>query len=99
LGAIDEFKRNFGERFSTKDLGEIKVLGIRITRDRKRRTIYLDQTTHLKQMLRQYDMDHRPGKMQTMKQVFGDIDEHRIAAQKIQKLRQHQSAREYITEF
>jgi len=50
-------------------------------------------------MLRQYDMDHRPGKMQTMKQVFGDIDEHRIAAQKIQKLRQHQSVREYITEF
>ena len=34
-----------------------------------------------------------------MKQVFGDIDERKVAAQRIQKLRQHRSVREYITEF
>ena len=34
-----------------------------------------------------------------MKQVFGDIDERKVAAQRIQKLRQHRSVREYITQF
>lgn len=34
-----------------------------------------------------------------MKQVFGNIDEREVAAQQIQKLRQHHSVREYITEF
>lgn len=59
LKDIKEFKRDFAGRFSIKDLGEIKkILGIRITRDRKRRTIYLDQTAYLMQMLRQYNMDH-----------------------------------------
>jgi Retrotransposon gag protein len=34
-----------------------------------------------------------------MKQVFGDIDERKVAAQQIQKPRQHRSVREFITEF
>jgi hypothetical protein len=59
LRHIKEFKSEFSEHFKIKDLGEIqKILGVRITRDRKNRTIYLDQSAYLNQMLRQYDMDH-----------------------------------------
>ena len=36
-------------RFNAKDLGEIKkILGVRITRHRKHKTIYLDQELYLK---------------------------------------------------
>jgi hypothetical protein len=59
LAEIKRFKRKFAEFFKIKDLGEVKrILGIRIIRNRKKRTIYLDQSAYLKQMLRQYDMDH-----------------------------------------
>lgn len=59
LHKIHDFKRELSDRFKIKDLGEAKrILGIRITRDRKNRTIYLDQSAYIKQMLRQYDMDH-----------------------------------------
>jgi retrotransposon gag protein len=34
-----------------------------------------------------------------MRQVFGDVDERTVAAQKLQNLRQDKSVREYITEF
>ena len=34
-----------------------------------------------------------------MRQVFGDLDERMVAAQKLQKLCQNRSVREYITEF
>jgi hypothetical protein len=34
-----------------------------------------------------------------MQQVFGDLDEKAVAAQKLQSLRQHRSVKEYITDF
>jgi hypothetical protein len=56
---IQQFKVKLREQFKIKDLGEIRrILGIRITRDRKNRSIYLDQSAYINQMLRQYDMDH-----------------------------------------
>ena len=37
------FFNTFRQRFNTKDLGEIsKILGIRVTRDRQRKEIFID---------------------------------------------------------
>jgi hypothetical protein len=42
-------------RFNTKNLGEIsKILGIRVTRDRKRRTLFLDQEQYLDKALTRF---------------------------------------------
>ncbi|THC87825.1 hypothetical protein EYZ11_012731 [Aspergillus tanneri] len=47
---IHKFKAKFAEYFNIKDLGGIsKILGIRITRERSNRTIYLDQPAYIKQ--------------------------------------------------
>lgn len=43
-GEIDWFSDKLHSRFKTKPLGEIeKILGARVTRDKKNRTIYIDQ--------------------------------------------------------
>ena len=48
---IQWFKNEFQKIFKIKDLGEmVKILGIRITRDRKKRTIRLDQTHYLSEV-------------------------------------------------
>jgi hypothetical protein len=39
------------------------------------------------------------GMKKAMRQVFGEIDERTVAAQRLQHLRQNRSVREYITEF
>jgi hypothetical protein len=49
---IDWFNAVLSRRFNAKNLGEIsKLLGVRITRDRKARTIYLDQEQYLEKVL------------------------------------------------
>lgn len=49
---IDSFKTEFAKTFKIKDLGEIqKILGIRVIRDRKARTITLDQSQYLNGVL------------------------------------------------
>ena len=52
LQQVQWFKDEFRKIFKVKDLGEIKrILGIRITRDRKRRTLRIDQTYYLSEVL------------------------------------------------
>ena len=52
LQQVQWFKDEFGKIFKVKDLGEIKrILGIRITRDRKRRILRIDQTYYLSEVL------------------------------------------------
>ena len=52
LQQVQWFKDEFGKIFKVKDLGEIKrILSIRITRDRKRRTLRIDQTHYLSEVL------------------------------------------------
>ena len=49
------FGSKLSERFNTKNLGGIsKVLGIRVTRDRKNKTIYLDQEQYLESVLNRF---------------------------------------------
>jgi hypothetical protein len=51
--AIQWFKERLSGLFKIKDLGEIrKVLGVRVTRDRKRRTITLDQAQYMEEVCR-----------------------------------------------
>ena len=61
---IDWFKREFNNAISIKDLGEAsKILGIRVTRDRKNRTLRLNQTHYLKDVMERTHMSadkHRP---------------------------------------
>ena len=58
LEHVNWFKNEFKKVFKVKDLGEMKkILGIRITRDRKRRTIRLDQTHYLSEVLDELHMN------------------------------------------
>jgi hypothetical protein len=51
-------KAKLVERFNTKDLGESTwILGMRITRDWKARTITLDQEQHITKALKRFGMD------------------------------------------
>ena len=52
---IGWFSNKLSGRFNTKDLGEIsKILGMRVVRDRKNRTITLDQEEYLDAMLNKF---------------------------------------------
>ena len=54
---LDWFFAQLTGRFTAKDLGEIKqFLGIRITRDRKNHTLYLDQEKYLDKTLRKFEI-------------------------------------------
>ena len=54
---IDWFYKKLSGRFNAKNLGEIhKILGVRVTRHRKHRTIYLDQEQYLRAVLDKFGM-------------------------------------------
>jgi hypothetical protein len=53
----NELKAKLVDRFKTKDMGESKwILGMRITRDRKARTITLDQELYVTKALERYGL-------------------------------------------
>ena len=53
------FKSSFKKLFKVKDLGEIeKILSVKITRNRSKRTIRMDQTSYLKMVLERMDMEY-----------------------------------------
>jgi transposase InsO family protein len=52
-----ELKAAFMSKYESKDLGEAAlVLGMRLTRDRSRRTIVVDQQTYIDKVLRSFNM-------------------------------------------
>lgn len=58
---IKDFKEKLAEIFKIKDLGEIKkILGLKVTRDRRSRVLYLDQTSYIDKMLNDLQMRHEP---------------------------------------
>lgn len=63
---LDWFKSKLAGRFNAKDLGEItktKILGMRVTRDRKKRTLWLDQESYLDRTLKKFGIGnakHKP---------------------------------------
>jgi hypothetical protein len=62
LEAIDEVKKQLGARFDMSDLGPATfVLGIQVTRDRPNRTIVLDQSKYVAEVLERSSMtDAKP---------------------------------------
>lgn len=58
LDMIAKTKPYLGSMFEMKDMGEaMYVLGIRITRDRDSRLLYLDQEKYLEKVLKKFNMD------------------------------------------
>lgn len=58
LSSIQWFKEEFGKVFKIKDLGEIqKILGVKVTRDRAKGTLRLDQTHYAKDVLAKLHMN------------------------------------------
>jgi hypothetical protein len=57
MEAIDTFKAAISNCFSVKDLGALEFfVGIRVTRDRPARALYLDQSAYLERVLERYNM-------------------------------------------
>ena len=57
------FKSSFKKLFKVKDLGEMeKILSVKITRNRSKRTIRIDQTSYLKIVLERIDMEYNKHK-------------------------------------
>ena len=56
----DTFIKEMGKRFDLKDLGEPSyVLGLRLTRDKKNKTIYLDQQGFVDKVLRLFSISEQ----------------------------------------
>ena len=54
---LDGFKKSLMEKFEMKDLGELRwFLGMRITRDRERRTLGIDQSQYIEKMVSNYQL-------------------------------------------
>lgn len=59
-------KAAFMHKYASKDLGDaVSVLGMRIRRDRRRRTLQLDQQTYVEKVLQQFNMAHGECRGQT----------------------------------
>lgn len=57
--AVAKVKVRLAEKYKLRDLGLIEyLLGIRITRDRKNRRMYLDQSKFCSEVLRRFQMEH-----------------------------------------
>lgn len=62
-GEIDWFSDKLHSRFKTKPLGEIgKILGARVTRERKNRTLYIDQEQYLNSVLDKFGITKEKAK-------------------------------------
>ena len=56
--AINNIKKSLRRRFKLKELGKVsKILGMRVTRDRASRAVYLDQTSYIESFLHQFRME------------------------------------------
>lgn len=59
MDQITWFKEFIASKWNIVDLGECrKVLGMRVTRDRKSKTLYLDQETYVKNMCAKFGIPH-----------------------------------------
>jgi hypothetical protein len=57
IEAIQKLKNQLNSRFSMKDLGPVAwYLGMQITRDRSKRTVWINQSTYIKRAIEDRDM-------------------------------------------
>ena len=60
---IDNVKAGLRSMFKIKELGKVeRILGIRITRIRNERTVYLDQIAYIEKFLHEFAMEHEKAK-------------------------------------
>ncbi|CAJ2645756.1 unnamed protein product [Trifolium pratense] len=59
ISNIDRLKKQLGESFAMKDMGEAKqILGIRITRDIKEKKLWMSQEHYIKRVLQRFQMEN-----------------------------------------
>ncbi len=69
-GELDQFYKTLSERFNTKNLGEIsKILGARITCDRKNWTLNINQEQYLKSVLDKFGITQETYKLKAIPTV------------------------------
>ncbi|KAI0992835.1 hypothetical protein K3495_g15349, partial [Podosphaera aphanis] len=82
---IDWFYQMLSSRFNAKNLGEIKkILGVRVTRDRKNKTIYIDQEQYLDKVLESFGM--KKSKSRTKKIPIADYNNLRPTTETDEKI-------------
>ncbi|KAG9457669.1 hypothetical protein H6P81_002177 [Aristolochia fimbriata] len=68
---IDELKKRLANQFSMKDLGEAKqLLGMQITRDKKKKKLWLSQEGYVKKVLERFNMHESKAMTTTLGSQF-----------------------------
>ncbi|CAM9956869.1 unnamed protein product [Heterosigma akashiwo] len=58
---VSDFKRSLASKYDLTDLGELsQILGIKVTRDRRRKCFYLQQTSFIKDAISKFGLDYLP---------------------------------------
>lgn len=64
MGRLKSIKTELNKNFKMNDMGEASsILGIRITRDKEKKTISIDQESYINDLLKKFKMDDRNGVM------------------------------------
>src|SRR5271163_2763352 len=62
MSAVQEIKDSLSREYNMKDLGEVRnVLGLRVQRDRSKRTLWIDQTHYIEETLRAFQLENCKG--------------------------------------
>ena len=62
MRAIQEIKDSLSSEYNMKDLGEVQsVLGLRVQRDRAKRTLWIDQSHYIEETLRAFQFENCKG--------------------------------------
>ena len=59
MSDVQEIKDHLSREYNMKDLGEVRnVLGLRVQRDRSKRTLWIDQTHYIEETLRAFQLEN-----------------------------------------
>ncbi|KAE9334709.1 hypothetical protein PF008_g13824 [Phytophthora fragariae] len=59
---MEKLKQSIGSAFKAKDLGEVSfLLGLKITRDRRARKLWINQQSNVDSILQKFNMEHGAG--------------------------------------
>ena len=59
MSKIDRLKKELGKPFAMKDLGPVQqILGMRISRDRNTKKLWLSQQSYVEKLLKKFNMEN-----------------------------------------
>ncbi|KAE9332538.1 Retrovirus-related Pol polyprotein from transposon TNT 1-94 [Phytophthora rubi] len=62
FGVMEKLKQSIGSAFKANDLGEVSfLLGLKITRDRRARKLWINQQSNVDSILQKFNMEHGAG--------------------------------------